>query len=592
MARRAVLIPTAGLLAGLIGVALTKAEPRAPEVWGRLDSYAVVQSLDAPELTLVDIGRDRIAGVIDLPEIADQLAVSATVGRIVTANRARRQVLVYDLAAKAVEATLPLPFPPALLLVSPDGERIAAADPASGGVALISLRGNRLLATHTSVAGAANLSFSYNSQVLLAHDPAARRISVIDAQTGALRPAIELTHAPGPLLPASEAALTCLPGGLHCVAADARGRLSVIDMRAGTERQSLALGPAPARPYASLDGSLLLVPDTEEPRLTILSTRAFKTVATLSGASGLASVSTNLYDPAPDSAAPRRHRRARVGLRRSLKETAISVRRDGRRVWRGKCPSDPGAVASVLRRRAPGAKRASVRSGPVVGLVLPCPERRRAADDLHRRAACEGCARHGAEQDRCQGCRRSVPSGRDRVLPRGPRERVRQHADAHPGCGAQAPGPGFDRAFQPDPRPDEEVRPDRAKCQGRPVRDGSPATSCGTGQHRNVLRPLLEARIAVRGSAAELGRQLLRVARHSEACQRLMSVPGVGAITATSLATAIEDPENFRNSRSVAARIGLTTRRYQSGGSITTDTYRAAVTLICGACFIKPQPWC
>ena len=44
-----------------------------------------------------------------------------------------------------------------------------------------------------------------------------------------------------------------------------------------------------------------------------------------------------------------------------------------------------------------------------------------------------------------------------------------------------------------------------------------------------------------------------------------MSVPSVGAVTATSFATAIEDPENFRRSRSVGAWLGLTTRRYQSG---------------------------
>ena len=44
-----------------------------------------------------------------------------------------------------------------------------------------------------------------------------------------------------------------------------------------------------------------------------------------------------------------------------------------------------------------------------------------------------------------------------------------------------------------------------------------------------------------------------------------MSIPGVGAVTATSFATAIEDPENFRKSRSVGAWLGLTTRRYQSG---------------------------
>lgn len=45
----------------------------------------------------------------------------------------------------------------------------------------------------------------------------------------------------------------------------------------------------------------------------------------------------------------------------------------------------------------------------------------------------------------------------------------------------------------------------------------------------------------------------------------LMSTPGVGTITATSFATAIEYPDNFKTSRSVGAWIGLTTRRYQSG---------------------------
>jgi transposase len=44
-----------------------------------------------------------------------------------------------------------------------------------------------------------------------------------------------------------------------------------------------------------------------------------------------------------------------------------------------------------------------------------------------------------------------------------------------------------------------------------------------------------------------------------------MSIPGIGAITATAFTTAIERPDNFRKSRSVGAWIGLTTRRYQSG---------------------------
>lgn len=45
----------------------------------------------------------------------------------------------------------------------------------------------------------------------------------------------------------------------------------------------------------------------------------------------------------------------------------------------------------------------------------------------------------------------------------------------------------------------------------------------------------------------------------------MMSIPGVGAVTASSYVAAIEDPANFKSSRSVGAWVGLTTRRYQSG---------------------------
>lgn len=54
-----------------------------------------------------------------------------------------------------------------------------------------------------------------------------------------------------------------------------------------------------------------------------------------------------------------------IGLDVSLKETAISVRRDGERAWRGKCPSDPRLLAEVIRKRAPQAKRVVFEIGPL-----------------------------------------------------------------------------------------------------------------------------------------------------------------------------------------------------------------------------------
>src|ERR687897_807183 len=54
-----------------------------------------------------------------------------------------------------------------------------------------------------------------------------------------------------------------------------------------------------------------------------------------------------------------------IGLDVSMKETAVSIRRDGKRVWRGKCPSDPRLIADLIRKRAPSVKRVVFETGPL-----------------------------------------------------------------------------------------------------------------------------------------------------------------------------------------------------------------------------------
>jgi error-prone DNA polymerase len=80
-----------------------------------------------------------------------------------------------------------------------------------------------------------------------------------------------------------------------------------------------------------------------------------------------------------------------------------------------------------------------------------------------------------------------------------------------------------------------------------------------------IILPLLDAWRDLRKHAAKLDRQLLAAARNSSAAQLLMTIPGIGAITSLSFSAAVEDPANFKRSRSVGAWLGLTTRRYQSG---------------------------
>jgi hypothetical protein len=54
-----------------------------------------------------------------------------------------------------------------------------------------------------------------------------------------------------------------------------------------------------------------------------------------------------------------------IGLDVSMKETAVSIRRGGKRVWRGKCPSDPRLIADLIRNRAPSVTRVIFETGPL-----------------------------------------------------------------------------------------------------------------------------------------------------------------------------------------------------------------------------------
>ena len=61
-------------------------------------------------------------------------------------------------------------------------------------------------------------------------------------------------------------------------------------------------------------------------------------------------------------------------------------------------------------------------------------------------------------------------------------------------------------------------------------------------------------------------REMEALARQSETAKRLMSIPGIGAITATALIASIADPGQFKSGRQLAAWLGLTPRQYSTGG--------------------------
>jgi transposase len=80
-----------------------------------------------------------------------------------------------------------------------------------------------------------------------------------------------------------------------------------------------------------------------------------------------------------------------------------------------------------------------------------------------------------------------------------------------------------------------------------------------------IIEPMLVVLLTTREQLAAFERLVWRRARADHDVRRLMTVPGVGAVMALAYTTTIEDPARFKRSSSVAAYLGLTPRRFQSG---------------------------
>lgn len=80
-----------------------------------------------------------------------------------------------------------------------------------------------------------------------------------------------------------------------------------------------------------------------------------------------------------------------------------------------------------------------------------------------------------------------------------------------------------------------------------------------------VFAPLVAAIEAIEQQLRASTRVLEARATADEDCARLMSVPGVGPITALTFTASIEDPRRFERSEDVGAYAGLVPKRNQSG---------------------------
>lgn len=255
-----------------------------------------------------------------------------------------------------------------------------------------------------------------------------------------------------------------------------------------------------------------------------------------------------------------------VGLDVSQKETAVCVMdQDGKVLFEGKTSSEPGALARLIHKRAPEAERIGFETGAMsswlwhefkrVGLPVVCVDARHAHAALSVRInkSDPNDARGLAELIRVGWYREvRVKSGdsqatRSLLVARSRLVSIRRDLENQVRSLLKEVGLLFPRAI-------------RGPFRSQVLR---------LVDHKHFLRPIVDGLLTIHEQVEEqqavLDGRVRKEAKADDTTQRLMSVPGVGVVTALAFRHTIDDPTRFRSAQSVGAYLGLTPRRKQSG---------------------------
>ena len=254
-----------------------------------------------------------------------------------------------------------------------------------------------------------------------------------------------------------------------------------------------------------------------------------------------------------------------VGLDVSKEETSFCVKsEDGVTLARGKAPSDPAALFAALREHCLCPARIVLETGTQSGwlarelgkLGLPVEvidaRQAHAVMKLQHNKTDAGDAELLAELARTGFCRavavKSEAAQEARVLLKARAHLVRQRRDTENAIRGLLGSLGI------------RFPKGTAKLAGR-VR----AALEGRPELSPTIEPLLSTVAALKREIERLDREVMARATADPACRLLMSVPGVGPVTALAFVATIDEPERFTKSRAVGAYLGLTARRFQSG---------------------------
>lgn len=257
-----------------------------------------------------------------------------------------------------------------------------------------------------------------------------------------------------------------------------------------------------------------------------------------------------------------------IGLDVSLAKTAICVvDRDGGLQWQGKIPSEPGPLIKRLEEWAGGIELVGIEACPLsewlhrglseAGLPVVCIETRQAQRFLSSRPV-------KTDKNDARGIAEMMRLGHYRPVhvksPAAQSMRTTLAARAQlvsSQLQIEATIRGLLRVYGLKMG---KIHRNRFAARVVELLDAAERPDLTA-----AMEPLLRVRESMGVERKKMDRILAASVRKTDATRRLMTIPGVGPVTALAYVATIDDPARFDTSKALGAHLGLTPRLYQSG---------------------------
>ena len=289
--------------ASLAVLAVALASP-ALALDGQIEDYIFVPNRASADVAIIDIRSDEVIATVPVGNVPHQVAVSDSLGKMVTSNTHDNTISIVDLKTLQTAATVVLGNEPEHMEIDPAGNILAVGNIGEGTVSLVSLVENKELKRIAGLHEPHNMTFSPDGSQLFVGNLGANFVSVIDVAQGKVVAELGVgkNRALASLSTEDEHQgiinVTRTPDGRLGFAAFGDGDdMAVFDLRTREKVGEMQMGDTPWRAYTTADGRFMIVPNNGDETVSIFSTKApFEEVARLKGAADMTGVNTGWFE--------------------------------------------------------------------------------------------------------------------------------------------------------------------------------------------------------------------------------------------------------------------------------------------------------